>query len=299
MSARFGGKWTSEKLDVLQKYLSAYSILLQNKPNPERPFKKAYIDAFAGCGYIEERREALGEKSPCQGLDLEISDRRSLLSGSARIALQVNPRFDKYIFVEKNPRRCEELKNLKCEAEFRSLSDCIDVHQGDANSKIQELCNKDWSSHRAVLFLDPYGMQVEWKTIEAVARTNAIDLWFLFPLGMAVNRLLTKSGEIPESWQAALDRIFGTTDWRDELYSTRIDQSFFGDTQLIVKEPVDAIVRYLNNRLKSVFVGVVDEPGILRNSTNNPLYLLCFAVGNKNGKRTALRIANDLIGALR
>ena len=43
--------------------------------------------------------------------------------------------------------------------------------------KTQDLCHKDWSSHRAVLFLDPYGMQVEWTTIEAIARTGAIDLW--------------------------------------------------------------------------------------------------------------------------
>ena len=43
------------------------------------------------------------------------------------------------------------------------------------------MCDKDWSLHRAVLFLDPYGMQVEWATIEAVAKTKAIDLWLLFP----------------------------------------------------------------------------------------------------------------------
>jgi three-Cys-motif partner protein len=68
----------------------------------------------------------------------------------------------------------------------------IQIRPGDANVEIQELCKKDWSSHRAVLFLDPYGMQVEWKTIEAIAATKAIDLWLLFPLGIGVNRLLTK-----------------------------------------------------------------------------------------------------------
>ena len=46
----------------------------------------------------------------------------------------------------------------------------------NANLEIQNLCNKDWRSRRAVLFLDPYGMQVEWKTIEAIAATKAIDL---------------------------------------------------------------------------------------------------------------------------
>ena len=33
------------------------------------------------------------------------------------------------------------------------------------------------------LFLDPYGMQVEWATIESIAHTQAIDLWLLFSAG--------------------------------------------------------------------------------------------------------------------
>lgn len=42
-------------------------------------------------------------------------------------------------------------------------------------------------------------MQVEWKTIEAIAKAKAIDMWLLFPLGIGVARLLTNSGDIPES----------------------------------------------------------------------------------------------------
>ena len=61
-----------------------------------------------------------------------------------------------------------------------------------------------------MLFLDPYGMQVEWRTIEAIAKTEAIDLWLLFPLAIGVNRLLTKSGEIPESWRRRLNLLLGT-----------------------------------------------------------------------------------------
>ena len=49
-----------------------------------------------------------------------------------------------------------------------------------------------------------------------------------------------------------------------------------------------------------MFAGVADEPGVLRNSANNPLYLLCFAVGNERGKRPiALRIANHLLKEVR
>lgn len=47
---RFGGDWTDAKLDVLAKYLKSYTTALQGKPTPEQPFRKAYIDAFAGTG---------------------------------------------------------------------------------------------------------------------------------------------------------------------------------------------------------------------------------------------------------
>lgn len=63
---------------------------------------------------------------------------------------------------------------------------------------------KNWKSHRALVFLDPYGMQVEWKTIKSIAVTQAIDLWILFPLG-TVNRLLKNDGEIRSSLRARLD----------------------------------------------------------------------------------------------
>ncbi|HKY35174.1 MAG TPA: hypothetical protein VJN18_04485 [Polyangiaceae bacterium] len=50
---------------------------------------------------------------------------------------------------------------------------------------------------------------------------------------------------------------------------------------------------------RTAFAGVVDEPGVLWNSANNPLYLLCFAVGNERGKDIALRIANHLLKGVR
>lgn len=47
------------------------------------------------------------------------------------------------------------------------------------------------------------------------------------------------------------------------------------------------------------FAGMAEEPGVLRNSRNNPLYLLCFAVGNQHGKEIALRIATHQLKEVR
>jgi three-Cys-motif partner protein len=181
---RFGGDWTSAKLDVLAGYLQGYTTALKDKPSPDRPFRKGYIDAFAGTGYREARRDD-SDKPIAQGLlfpDLAEQEPQALLDGSARLALKTEPRFDSYLFIERSSERYHRLKELR--KEFPNLANDIQVRQGDANQEIQDLCKKDWSSHRAALFLDPYGMQVEWSTIEAIASTKAIDLWLLFPLGI-------------------------------------------------------------------------------------------------------------------
>ena len=71
---------------------------------------------------------------------------------------------------------------------------------------------------RAVMFLDPYGMQVEWTTIELIAAARHIDLWYLFPVGI-VQRLLHRRGKIIPQWEAALDRVLGDREWRDRFYA--------------------------------------------------------------------------------
>lgn len=295
---RFGGDWTETKLEVLGKYLRAYTTALRDKPSAIRPFKKAYIDAFAGTGYRTPRGAPKDTGMEFLFPEDAADEQEALLDGSARLALQVEPPFDAYIFIEQDSARCASLHALK--SEFPEKARSIRVEQADANDRIKALCQKPWRSRRAVLFLDPYGAQVDWSTIEAVARTGAIDLWILFPLGMAVNRLLPRSGQVPPAWRRCLDRLLGTDDWFEHFHRVESSPTLFGEEgTYMVKESVDTIGRFFNDRLRSVFAGVVDEPGVLRNSTGCPLYLLCFAAANPKGAPTAKRIASYLLKDLR
>lgn len=285
---RFGGDWTSAKLEILSEYLSAYTTALKKSP-----FKKGYIDAFAGTGY-RALRPGTGEFQNLLFPDLAATAPQELLEGSAKLALKIKPPFDRYIFIEKDPGRCAQLEGLK--REYPDLEKDIQIEQAEANQKIQEICNRNWSGHRAVLFLDPYGMQVEWKTIEAVSATRAIDLWILFPLGIGVNRLVTKSGDIPDPWRKRLDAMFGTRNWFQEFYRSETISDLFGNqVEQLAKAKIEVLGRYFIERLKTIFPGVSENPGILRNSSNNPLYLLCFAAGNEKGAPIALSIANSLL----
>jgi len=290
----FGGDWTELKLRMVEKYLRAYAHIMKN-----RKFVYVYIDAFAGTGYRTLKEEDSQVSLPLSELTEQESQR--FLDGSARIALKVEPRFSKYIFIEQDPVRYEELKSLK--KEFPHLAEDIIFKNQDANEYVEQTFGDDpsWMQkhrRRAVMFLDPFGMQVKWETIKIIARTKAIDLWLLFPLGVAVNRMLKKDAQIPLKWQERLTDLFGTEEWRDAFYESRTDRTLFGNVEYLgkVDNPFPRISEFFVERLKTIFSGVYENPLPLYNSRGNPLYLLCFAAGNPRGAKTALKIAQHILG---
>ncbi len=188
---------------------------------------------------------------------------------------------------------------LKLKHEFPALAERMIFSKEDSNPVLKDIC-RNWNSKtmRGVLFLDPFGMQVDWTTLEAVAATKAIDVWILFPVGIGVNRLLTRDGEIPPSWRARLDRVFGTNEWYDRFYRHSNVHGFFDvSTQIVKVGSYNAIADYYQERLRTIFPAVADNPRVLTNSGGTPLFLLCFAVGNPSKKavEAALRIAQYIL----
>lgn len=289
----FGGDWTSDKLERVRKYLSAYMTIFKNNARAAY-FTTIYVDAFAGTGERVASGRRLAKSAGVLEAD-ELADAAALQKGSARIALEVDPAFDRFLFIERSAKRVKELEKLR--GEFADRSDVIQIEQGDANDVIQKWCREcDWQRHRAVVFLDPYGMQVDWATIEAIAATKAIDLWILFPLGVAVNRLLTKRELPPAAWADALTRFFGSDEWRQEFYPKRREMTLFGEEETERKETdFDRIGKFFVKRLNTVFAKVAPNPLFMRNSKGVPLFLLCFAAGNPKHARLAVKIAKDIL----
>lgn len=284
----FGGDWTEQKLAILRKYLPAYATIMKKHA---AKFRYAYIDAFAGTGY----RLLKQDENPEQLVFPEFGDSpQASLDGSARIALKVDPPFDRYIFIEKDETRYKEL--LKLKLEFENLKDRIQIENADANAYLGNLLNRNWTQHRAVLFLDPFGMQVPWTTVEAIARTQAIDMWYLFPIGIGVNRLLKKDGQIHEKWVERLDLTFGERGWFDAFYQITVEKGLFGEEKQTLKiSDFESIGRYFVHRLETIFPGVAQNPRLLYNSRNNPMFLFCFAAANKQGAKTAVKIVEDIL----
>jgi len=194
----------------------------------KQSFTKVYIDAFAGTGYRQQRKRHYDLPSLFD--DLQEYESEEFLTGSAKLALEATPPFDKYIFVESDPGKVGELKKLQ--QQHPRVSDRIEVFEGDTNEFIPAYCtNVNWARTRAVMFLDPFATQVDWQSVVAVAQTKSIDIWILFPL-MAVNRLLAKDAE--RAFFESLTRIFGTNEWFQAFYQKQRVQDIFGKPMEIV-----------------------------------------------------------------
>ncbi|MBW0450872.1 three-Cys-motif partner protein TcmP [Paraburkholderia phenoliruptrix] len=291
----FGGEWTEQKLGALRRYLEAYRKIFSANENA-RFFKTLYIDAFAGTGERAEIIKAAGSLLD----DHDVGEQTTALhKGSARIALELSEPFDEYIFVDKNADHADALRSMISES-FPGLADRCQVFNANGIDVVgEQLQWRDWKRWRAVLFLDPYGMSVPWNLIRRIAETKAIDMWLLFPLGQGVNRLLSRDQKPNKAHAKKLTEVFGTEDWQSTFYTSSIETDLFGETiETVSKEAsFSKIATFWQQRLATVFTGVCPRVLYLRNSKDNPIYLLCFAAGNERGSKTAIKIASDLLKA--
>lgn len=285
----FGGDWTEEKLRAVRAYLAAYVNVMKNQP-----FATTYIDAFAGTGTVALRD--VDDSGEPLFPELANEEAGRYLVGSARLALEVSPPFQEYLFIEQSGGNVTQLEAMT--REFPELRNRISIEKDEANRRVQAICaDWDWRSHRAVLFLDPFGMQVEWATIEAVAATKAIDLWYLFPIG-AVCRCMPRSGRPPEGWEDRIDSVLGTPDWRDLFYAVSQSQTLLGEESCLARTATYRdVCEFFTQRLRGAFADAVasDEP--LRNGRGSPMFLLFFAVANPSEKarEIAIRIASHIL----
>ena len=282
----FGGDWTDEKLAILKEYLYRYNTALK-----KQPFTRIYIDAFAGTGYRVQGQDQF--QVPDLFAESNDLESQAMLKGSAKLALEVEPPFHRFVFVETDKAKVKELEALKTQHPDKAGQ--IDIKRADANEFLRDFCaNQDWRGNRAVLFLDPFATQVVWTTVEAVAATKAMDVWILFPL-MAVNRLLAK--DAAKSFRKRLNAIFGTPEWFERFYQTKKEEDIFGQPLETVRKACNfkGIGDFYEDRLRTVFAGVASESCVWDNSRRSPLFKFFFAAGNAKGAPIAVRIADRIL----
>ncbi|MHC2463679.1 three-Cys-motif partner protein TcmP [Bradyrhizobium embrapense] len=281
----FGGQHTEIKLSIVDGYLRAYVTALRSK------FKHLwYIDAFAGTGGRTVRTEARGGDLVESPAPEAIEQRR----GSAQIALDVTPPFDFLLFVENNPNHAAALHELAA----KHLQRKIVVAEDDANAALKALVTANrWNDKRGVVFLDPYGMEVEWSTLQALASTEAIDVWFLFPLAGLYRQAARRLVDIDASKRASLTKMFGSDSWEKELYPIASEPDMFGDLPERRRQlDPRGLERYVEARLSQIF-GHVLTPLALPVEKNPQMFSLFLCISNRSPEAIGLakRIGNHLL----
>ena len=263
----FAGAHTVEKLDKLEKYLVAYSNVFKHQE-----LKTIFFDAFAGTGEIPSARDEAS-------LPLD-SDDQDFVVGSAQRALGPKTSFNEYVFVEKNRNKAKELEALKLRFPQKRISTIAD----DANTALKSFCaSTNWKKCRAVVFLDPFGNQVDWTTIEALAATKAVDLWYLFPAGLGVHRQIGRDATFDSDKEKSLTRIFGTNLWIDACIEEDHSILDLFDNAPVRKLKVatpDSITKFMISRMKDVFKGGVLDDYLRLGSRNHHSFSLLFAWAN-------------------
>jgi three-Cys-motif partner protein len=84
------GHWSEIKLEIVEKYGTAYTSAFRNARN----LKKYYIDAFSGAGVHVSKRT------------------KEAIEGSPARALKVQPPFDGFYFIDMDADKTAYLKKL-------------------------------------------------------------------------------------------------------------------------------------------------------------------------------------------
>jgi three-Cys-motif partner protein len=286
---RFGGPHTDDKLARLRSYLQAFTSALKHQG-----FVLIYIDAFAGSG---DRTDVLPVLPLLDGDNAE--PQTVTVRGSARLAIEVAPPFDRLVLIENDPGRHAALDQLRAEFPERE----IECHRSDANEVVQSLCRTaPWRGSRGmrgVIFLDPYGMEVEWATVQAIAATESLDLWYFFPLMGLYRQAANAAPSIDTHKRARLNRVLGTDDWERAWYGTPHGPTdLLDDPQTAIRTAdVTAIERYVKSRLASIFKGAVLDPLRIYNKQGAPIASLFFAISNRSERavQVAANIARHIL----
>jgi three-Cys-motif partner protein len=144
-----------------------------------------------------------------------------------------------------------------------------------------------------VLFLDPYGMTVPWSTLQKIAATRALDVWYLFPLSGVYRQAAHNFDKVDQSKAESLDDVLGTQDWREHFYTADGQTGLLGEQERKVRTSTAIdIANFVHGRLKQIFTGWVSEPLYLYSANGAPLFALFCCISNPSER--AVRLAKDI-----
>jgi three-Cys-motif partner protein len=256
------GYWSEVKLAILAQYAKLYSQIVQSNR-----LHSVYIDGFAGAGH----HKAKGSER--------------IIEGSPTRALNVNPSFEEYHFVDMNPSRAGALKDLGIGRKN------VHVYEGDCNAILIENVFPlvRWENYqRALCILDPYGLHLDWQVIKKAADSRAIEIFLNFPvMDMQMNVFWANPDRVTEENRNRMTRFWGDETWRAAAYSPV--RGLFGE--MPEKNSIDTITSAFQARLKQTAgFEYVPNPLPMRNTKGAVVYYLFFAAHNRTANKIVKHI---------
>ena len=251
--------WAVEKLDYLERYLDMFTTAMREKP--WRALN--YVDLFAGPG-------------KCQN-----EDSGDVYLGSPLLALTAKNAFSHYFFVDLAVNNVQALQQ-RCQ--YSPYVNRIHYFQGDCNVAVKRIVGEirrmdrryiegKWSCLN-LAFLDPEGLEeLQWDTVKALAQLRTDFIIHYSQMGL--QRYLPVA--INDPGDTAIDRFFGTRDWRDIYRRSHGKSGLYG-----------TLLDLYQQNLCNLGYKEEDEVGrvpLMRNTKNAPLYYLVYASKSDLGKK--------------
>jgi three-Cys-motif partner protein len=277
----FFNSGTEKKLDAVTAYLSRFLDVMSK----QHYLETVYIDAFAGTGTIPTS----DKEDTLEG----IIDSNEFAIGSALRALALPRRFSKYVFIDRDGSKLAELAVRIGKSELSRSS--VEIIRGDASQQLMSLCPMlSRPKVRAVVFLDPFGNQVPWVLLEALARTKHVDLLYLFPAMLGVYRQISEAeAKMTPEAEASLNGMFGPHDWKSAFIGEKNEADLFGQRTVKFKiADVNDVTRFQIQCMKTAFKGCVLDEWLPLGRNGRHWFSLIFAMANPNP--SAVKIGSSI-----
>jgi three-Cys-motif partner protein len=268
------GIWSEVKLAIIKKYAAAYTTVMEAQRR-ERFLRMRwlYIDGYAGSGHHISKT------------------RGDLVEGSPLIALNTNPPFHEYHFIDSDTGKASELR--------KEAGDRADVftYSEDCNEVLltKVFPRAGYGDYkRALCLLDPYNINLKWEVIEAAGKAKSIEIFVNFMI-MDINRnvLRRNPDKSIKSKVEQMTRLWGDDSWLDAGYD-HVETLF--EPSVPVKVSNDRFAEAFRARLeKKAGFKFVPKPMPMKTRTGSVIYYLYFA----SQKAAGMDIVSDIFDTYR
>ena len=192
-------EWSERKYRLIAVYNQLFSKGMKK-------YKRVYIDLFAGAGAGRYKENG------------------QIVKGSPLLALDVEYKFDKYIFCEDDIKKADALEKRINES-YPTVN--YKLFQGDCNYIIDEILQEIPSTGYVLsfCFIDPYKLNsLKFNTIRALALQNRMDFLMLFHSSMEIN--IWRSVYLKVNYKV-IEEFLGLKEWRKDWIDAKLGDKEF------------------------------------------------------------------------